>query len=116
MDLQEQQKYKETIEREVEALRHRLAQPNDTTVPVAPDNAIGRLTRVDAMQSQQMALELRRRQIAQLARLERALKLIEEGGYGSCSRCDEDIAPKRLEAYPDAHLCVKCAEQLQRRR
>ncbi|HUE81803.1 MAG TPA: TraR/DksA family transcriptional regulator [Pyrinomonadaceae bacterium] len=115
MDLQEQQKYKVVIERNVDELRRHLAQPDETTAPVSLDNPIGRLTRIDAMQAQQMAIELRRRQEGQLARLEKALRLIEEGEYGACGRCGEDIAQRRLEIYPDARLCVDCAEKLEKR-
>ena len=115
MDLQEQQKYKGMIEGKVDELRRHLAQPDKTTAPVSLDNPIGRLTRIDAMQAQQMAIELRRRQEGQLARLEKALRLIEEGKYGACGRCGEDIAQKRLEVYPDARLCIDCAEKLERR-
>lgn len=114
MDQQELQKYKEIIERRITELRHSLALSGDTTAPVVPDNAIGRLTRVDAMQAQQMAIELRRRQEGQLARLERALRLIEEGEYGTCSRCGEAISPGRLDIYPDSRLCVKCSSLLER--
>jgi DnaK suppressor protein len=44
-----------------------------------------------------------------LARTERALAKLDEGSYGVCDRCGEEIAPRRLEAMPDSVLCVRCA-------
>ena len=77
--------------------------------PVSPDKAIGRLTRQDALQQQQMSAELIRRHEQELARVQRALRAIDEGTYGLCRRCGEPIAPARLEAMPDAVVCVPCA-------
>lgn len=79
--------------------------------PVSPDKAIGRLTRQDALQQQQMAAELMRRSEQELLRVEHALRAIEQGTYGVCQRCEEPIAVARLNATLFATLCVRCAEQ-----
>lgn len=113
MEQQEQQKYRATIESQIAELRESLAGKDDATATVALDNAIGRLTRVDAMQSQQMAMELRRRLLTRLTRLERALRLIAEGNYGTCSKCGEDIPEGRLQLYPDVRMCVECVSRLE---
>lgn len=73
------------------------------------DTAIGRLSRMDAMQDQQMALELRRRQEQQLQRINNALKRMDQGRYGLCGKCKTPIAEERLELAPDVVMCVKCA-------
>jgi DnaK suppressor protein len=82
----------------------------ESASPVSPDNAIGRLTRQDAMQAQQMALEIRRRNQARLQQIEVALRRIERGGYGICVRCEEEIALARLRVRPEAQVCVRCAQ------
>jgi DnaK suppressor protein len=46
---------------------------------------------------------------ATLADIDRALQKIEEGSYGRCDRCDRRISPERLEAVPQAVLCIDCA-------
>tara|TARA_B100000676_G_scaffold99626_1_gene99474 strand:- start:1268 stop:1597 length:330 start_codon:yes stop_codon:yes gene_type:complete len=73
------------------------------------DTAIGRLSRMDAMQGQQMALELRRRQEQQLQRINNALKRMDQGRYGLCGKCKKPITEERLELAPDVVMCVKCA-------
>ena len=114
MKLSEQEKFKPVIEQKVNELRLLLKEKDETAQAVKPDNAIGRLSRIDAMQLQQMSIELRRQREAELSRLERALRLIEEGDYGMCPRCEDDIEPKRLEAAPDAIFCFKCATALEK--
>lgn len=79
--------------------------------PVSPDSAIGRLTRQDAMQQQQMSAALVRRYEQELVPVEKALRAIEEGTYGRCQRCDEPIAIARLQAMPHATICIGCAER-----
>ena len=44
-----------------------------------------------------------------LARTERALAKLDEGSYGTCDRCGDEIPPRRLEVMPDSTLCVQCA-------
>ena len=46
-----------------------------------------------------------------LAAVERALNKFQEGTYGLCDSCGKPIAPDRLEALPQASLCVDCKEK-----
>jgi RNA polymerase-binding protein DksA len=43
-----------------------------------------------------------------LAQIDAALQRIEDGTYGTCTSCGEEIAYGRLEAYPWASLCIEC--------
>jgi RNA polymerase-binding transcription factor DksA len=47
----------------------------------------------------------------EIASVKRALTRIEQGTYGECVRCGAEIAPKRLEARPEAALCFACASK-----
>jgi DnaK suppressor protein len=53
-------------------------------------------------------LTLEKRLREQLAEVEHALKKFEDGTYGSCDNCGQPIDPARLEALPQASLCLKC--------
>ena len=44
-----------------------------------------------------------------LADLDAALARLDDGTYGACQRCGDDIAPGRLEARPSARTCIRCA-------
>lgn len=77
--------------------------------PVKLDqDSVGRLSRIDAMQVQAMALAAERRRQAERARIEAALKRLEEGEWGYCLACGEEIAPARLEHDPSVTRCVQC--------
>ena len=84
--------------------------PLDGEKVVELDTSIGRLSRMDAMQSQQMALELRRRREQQLLRVQNALKRMNRGTYGVCGKCRAPMPEERLEIQPEAVLCVRCSE------
>ena len=110
MDQQLLSKFQKQLETMRVELRESLEDKTGSTAPVELDTSIGRLSRMDAIQSQQMALGLKARQQQALLRVENALKAISNGTYGRCRGCIELIALERLEAQPDAVVCVKCAE------
>ncbi len=56
-------------------------------------------------------LALERRIREQLAKVEHALHKFTEGTYGLCDNCGQPIDPARLEALPEASLCMKCKAQ-----
>lgn len=95
-----------------EELVRLTAAHEDESQPVEVDQArVGRLSRMDALQSQAMAAEVERRREVELTRIEAALERIEQGEYGDCVSCGQPIAPKRLELDPATPLCVSCAER-----
>jgi DnaK suppressor protein len=53
-------------------------------------------------------LTLEKRIREQLAEVEHALQKFEDGTYGSCDNCGQPIDPARLEALPQASLCLNC--------
>jgi DnaK suppressor protein len=104
------------IEQRLRARRKELlrltAAHEDESDPVELDQSrVGRLSRMDALQSQAMAAEVERRRELELARIDSALERIEQGEYGYCVSCGEPIAPKRLELDPATPLCLSCAER-----
>ena len=70
--------------------------------------SVGRVSRIDAIQQQQMAIANRAQATQELGRVERALARIDDGDYGSCLECGEAIAVARLQAQPWASLCIDC--------
>jgi len=84
----------------------------ESTLPVQLDQqSVGRLSRMDAMQGQQMALEGQRRRQLQIQRIEAALRRIEAGEFGACLGCGDDIDPRRLAVDPSQTLCFDCASK-----
>lgn len=83
------------------------------TKPIAPDNAIGRLTRMEAISSKGINEAALNKARETLSRLERALARIENSDFGLCRECEEEIPAKRLMILPETDLCVQCAENLE---
>ncbi len=71
--------------------------------------SVGRLSRMDALQNQAMAKAQQARRDAEARGLRAALTRIDEGEFGYCEDCGEDIAPKRLELNPTVTRCIGCA-------
>lgn len=84
---------------------------SDAALPVELDQAsVGRISRMDAMRAQHMALEVGRRREVQLSRIEGAFRRMVSGDYGACYVCGEDIDPARLLADPTVTRCIRCVE------
>jgi len=76
--------------------------------PVDLGQPIGRLSRMDAIQQQQMALNAKKQLETNLALVTQALQRLKSGDYGICLSCEEEIDEKRLIAKPEAPFCTKC--------
>lgn len=96
----------------LEALRAELQLDVERTAegarPVDLDEPIGRLSRMEAMQQQQMAAANRRNLKIRLDQVRAALERVAAGDYGLCLECEEPIAYKRLAARPESRFCLRC--------
>lgn len=106
-------KFKKSLLSKQQELLNSQSGSEQLTKPVDLDqSSVGRLSRMDAMQSQAMAQENKRRREVQLLRIDSALERLEEGEYGLCANCDEEIPKRRLELDPANPFCVICAEKM----
>ena len=103
--------FKARLEAELEELESRQSRiADDLAEPLNPDSSEQAVEMED-----DAALEGQGALIAkEIASVKRALARIEDGTYGECVRCGEDIAPARLEARPEAALCIDCARSNER--
>ncbi|MFT4651231.1 MAG: DnaK suppressor protein [Flavobacteriales bacterium] len=92
-----------------QALQIQLVESDDASKPVTLDQqSVGRVSRIDAIQQQQMASANRDQTIALLQEVDAALKRVESDEYGLCQMCDEPIALLRLQAQPHTANCIIC--------
>ncbi len=95
-----------------QALQTQLQQSDAVSKPVTLDQqSVGRVSRIDAIQQQQIASANRDQSIALLEQTEAALKRIESDQYGQCQMCDEQIALLRLQAQPHTVNCIGCQSE-----
>ena len=98
-----------TLREELEQLNESSSEAADTVK--LDQSKVGRLTRMDAMQAQQMAQETARRRKIQLQKIEGALRRMESGEYGYCFKCGNEIGEVRLNIDPTSTRCLVCMEQ-----
>ena len=104
------------LRKDLEALRASLRTQlgDDTDRSKAPEldqSRMGRVSRIDAIQQQQMAAAGLRRAKQRLQRVQAAIERYDEDpeSYGICPFCEEEIRFRRLKAFPDIVQCVQCA-------
>ena len=95
-------------------LQNELADQGDSTkdarkTVVLDQQSVGRLSRMDAMQQQAMARATQTRRDHQGLRIKAALERMDQGEYGYCTDCGEEIALKRLQLDPTVPTCISCA-------
>ena len=80
--------------------------------PVTLDQqSVGRVSRIDAIQQQQMSLNSLGRQKRQLEKVRQALRRINDENFGFCQICEEPINESRLMTRPEHSLCLNCTKQ-----
>ncbi|MEM7197964.1 MAG: TraR/DksA C4-type zinc finger protein [Pseudomonadota bacterium] len=83
----------------------------DAAKPVTLDQqAVGRVSRIDAIQRQQMAVAVAARRKTMLIQIEQACERLQTGDYGYCVICDGAIGDKRLTLNPIVTTCIDCAK------
>ena len=91
-----------------------LGAESSKTVPL-DQSSVGRLSRMDAMQVQEMAKAGLRSVRLRLELVAQALRAIEEEEYGYCRRCEEPVGYRRLKARPETPFCLGCQGAIESR-
>lgn len=82
---------------------------------VLDQTSVGRLSRMDAIQDQAMAIATTKRREKEILLIDAALRRLEMDDYGYCRSCEEDIAEARLIYDPAAVYCLQCAAALEQK-
>ena len=103
------QKLEIEIRKLIEELEDEISKLEIAAAPISPENSIGRVSRMDAINNKGVLEASLRNRKKKLTRLKIALVNIQKPGFGICSRCRKPINPKRLMLMPESDKCVKCA-------
>lgn len=82
----------------------------ELTKPVAPDVAIGRISRMDAINNKSITGAALRQSEEKLVNLNRVLSRIDEKDFGFCLKCGIKIPYQRILIRPESLYCVNCAQ------
>jgi DnaK suppressor protein len=109
MTAEERAEIQRQIAQDIENLRRDVESLTEATQPIAPDVALGRLTRMDAIQSKSVNEANLRDARERLQNLEAALARVDREDFGTCMSCGQPIAAARLAYMPETTACVECA-------
>ena len=109
MTQQERSELRDIIGNRIKETEEEIEHLKELTKPVAPDNAIGRLSRMDAINNKTINEASLRENKSKLQKLERAMGRINEERFGDCAKCGQEIAFGRLKFMPWTTKCVRCA-------
>jgi len=112
MENEQKEEFRQHLLDKIQSLQKDIQAFKELTRPIAPDNAIGRISRMEAINSKSINEETLRKTENTLAKIQRALKIIDDEDFGICIECDEPIPFARLMILPETSLCVVCAEKL----
>lgn len=111
MNSEELKQFRDLIEERIAELTDELQSGQAATATVKLDQQmVGRLSRMDAIQQQAMALAAEQRRKAEIQGLKAALVRIDEDDFGYCEDCGDDIPADRLRISPTTPRCVSCAK------
>ena len=111
MNTQERNEAKESIKKAIQETQKDISSLKELTKPISPENAIGRVSRMDAINNKSVNEAALRNAINKLALLESALQRIDHEDFGLCIRCKNQIPIQRILLMPQSNSCVHCASR-----
>ena len=103
-------KYKKILETKQDELEHLVRNRDAITIEKSADA----LDEVQHASERELAIRNLDRESNLLRNVRSALRRIEDGSFGTCLHCEEEISPKRIAAVPWAPFCIQCQEQADR--
>ncbi len=100
---------RELLETEIGKMEKKVRQYEELCRPIAPDDAIGRVSRMDAINNKGVMEAALRKAGERLHGLKRNLDKLGNKDFGLCPSCNRPIAIQRIILAPESAFCVLCA-------
>ena len=111
MNIEESRLLKEKILEKIEQISIEVQKLEEATQPISPENSIGRVSRMDAINNKSVAEVALRSSKRKLTKLNVALSKIDKPDFGVCAMCNQPIPTARLMFMPESSRCVRCADR-----
>ena len=111
MDSDTKKQIEKRIYQELEKAKDQIKRLEKQVKPIAPDVAVGRLSRMEAISSKSVNEAALSKAKQKASALQTALSNLDEPEFGICFECGEDIPTGRILLMPEAKMCVSCAEE-----
>ena len=105
----EKDNIKQLILNEISKTEKLIEEYREMTLPVAPDDAIGRISRMDAINNKSVTEASLRQAEQKLKNLQRVLSQVGTSEFGICIKCRKPIPTARILFRPESLFCVNCA-------
>ena len=109
MDKQQQEEIKILIEEQIDKTLKTISDYKEMTIPEGLDSAVGRVSRMDAINNKSITMAALRQAEEKLIKLNYVLSQIHKKGFGECARCGNTIPIGRIILMPQSVHCVRCA-------
>ena len=109
MTKEELQLIETNMKDEIDKTLQSISNYKELTKPIAPENAIGRISRMDAINNKTVNEEALRKAEQKLKNLKVALLNINDTDFGVCYKCKSNIPIGRILLIPQSRFCVNCA-------
>ena len=103
------QKIQVIIEEEIKKTEASITHYKTLTKPIAPENAIGRISRMDAINNKSVNEAALKKAEQKLKNLKIALSNLNDSTFAICARCNQEIPIGRILLMPQSRFCVNCA-------
>ncbi|MBT5438930.1 MAG: TraR/DksA family transcriptional regulator [Flavobacteriales bacterium] len=110
MNKVEKQDIKNRILEELKKTEEAILDYKESTKPISPENAIGRVSRMDAINNKSVVEAALRKAEEKLNKLKLVLDKVDDADFGICIRCGEPIPIGRVLLMPQSRNCVRCAQ------
>lgn len=108
MTPEEQKQIVEIIHREIKKLSRKIDELKEFTAPVSPDDAIGRISRMDAINNKSIVEASMRNLKSRLDQLHKISQTVNDNKFGYCIKCHKSIPFERLKLKPEIRHCADC--------
>jgi len=108
MDKKQITEIKELIQKEIVKTENSIADYKEMTGPVVPDDAIGRVSRMDAINNKSVVEAALRVAQRKLNDLQNVMRRVDNAGFGMCVNCKKQIPIQRILLVPQAKVCMNC--------
>lgn len=112
MTKEERTEITEIISREIQKITKKINELKEFTAPVSPDDAIGRISRMDAINNKSITEASMRNLQTRLDQLQKISQVVSEKDFGLCIKCHKPIAFERLKIRPEIRLCAECLQNV----
>ena len=101
---------RELLNSEIAKTEEKVVRYEDLAQPISPDNAIGRVSRMDAINNKSIVDAALRKAKERLKGLKSSLDKLDSSDFGVCIKCKNNIPIERILLAPQSSFCVNCAQ------